>query len=394
MLSSSERFLTTHTGSLPRPDDLVDLVVRREAGEPVDPSALAARVRTAVADVAQRQVDVGIDLPSDGEFSKPGFNNYVKDRLTGFGGEQTPWRLPEMADFPDFRPFTMLRPGDSAPRSGPVRLAPTCIGPIAPKDPAAVRTDIANLRSALQRLNVAEAFMTAASPGSVALIINNAYYQTQEAYLFALADAMRDEYRAIVDAGFVLQLDCPDLGMCGHIQYANASLEEFRQAIAVHIEALNHAIQGLPANRIRVHLCWGNYLGPHTRDRPLRDIVDLVLRANVGGISYEASNPRHEHEWRVWQEVSLPPDMVLIPGVIDSHSNYVEHPQVVADRIMRVAQVVGKERVIAGSDCGFGTFAAIRNVAASIAWAKLGSLVEGARLATTQAFGRAAALTA
>jgi len=389
MLRSSDRFLTTHTGSLPRPDDLIDSIVAREAGEAGDADALAQRIREAVGEVVKRQADLGIDVPSDGEYSKPGFNNYIKDRLTGFGGEQTPWRLPEMADFPDFKPMSQ-----ASPRQGPIRLAPTCIGPIAPKDPQAVRTDIANFRAALLGLPIEEAFMTAASPGSVALIINNSYYPTQQEYLFALAEAMRDEYQAIVTAGFVLQLDCPDLGMCGHIQYADASVEEFRRAIAVHIEALNHAIAGLPADRIRVHLCWGNYLGPHTRDRPLHDIVDLVLRANVQGISYEASNPRHEHEWRVWQEVELPEDKVLIPGVIDSHSNYVEHPRVVADRILRVAHIVGKERVIAGSDCGFGTFAALRNVAASIAWAKLGSLVDGARLATADAFAARTVVTA
>jgi 5-methyltetrahydropteroyltriglutamate--homocysteine methyltransferase len=362
-------------------------MLQREAGEPVDASMLAARIRSAVAEVVQRQTHVGLDVVDDGEFSKPGFNNYVKDRLTGFGGEATPWRYPELADHPDFRPFTILPTGMDRPP--PPRRAPSCIGDIQVKDPDAVKIDIANFKAALTGVEVAEAFIPSASPGSVALIIANRHYPSQEAYLFALAEALRYEYRAIVEAGFVLQLDCPDLGMFGHIHMPDASREEFRQAIEVHVEALNHAIDDLPPERIRIHLCWGNYLGPHHRDRPLTDIVDIALRVRAQGLSYEASNPRHEHEWRVWQEVELLDDKVLIPGVVDSHSNYVEHPRVVADRILRVANVVGKERVIAGSDCGFGTFVGSRNVAPSIAWAKLASLVEGARIASTEAFSNA-----
>jgi 5-methyltetrahydropteroyltriglutamate--homocysteine methyltransferase len=380
MKRSTTRILTTHTGSLPRPPDLVELMLKKDQDEPVDEGVLDERVRTAVLDVVRRQAESGIDVISDGEFGKVGFNNYVKDRFTGFGGEQTPWRTADIADFPEFAQRQQMLAGSGGRR----RNAPTCIGPVAVKDPDAVRKDVANLKAALAAVGVEEAFIPATSPGSVALIINNQYYPSQEAYLYALADALRYEYQAIVDAGFILQLDSPDLGMCGHIQYADAGVEEFRKAMALHIEALNHALAGLPEDRLRIHLCWGNYAGPHHRDRPLSDIVAIVLKARVQGISYEAANPRHEHEWRVWEDVKLPDGKVLIPGVIDSCNTYIEHPRVVADRIVRVARIVGRENVIAATDCGFGTFVGFGALVPSIAWAKLGSLVEGARLASAE----------
>ena len=381
---SANRILTTHTGSLPRPADLAELMLQVDRDEAVDTGKLAERVRTAVGEVVRRQAETGLDVISDGEYSKVGFNNYVKDRYSGFGGEQTPWRAADVADFPDLieqQRFLAERLGSRT------RNAPTCIGPVALRDPDAVRADVANLKEALAGVGVSEAFIPATAPGSVALIIANRYYPSQEAYLYALAEALREEYRIIVEGGFLLQLDAPDLGMCGHVQYADASREAFRSAMALHIEALNHAIAGLPADRLRIHLCWGNYVGPHHRDRPLSEIIDLVLRANVQGISFEAANPRHEHEWRVWQETALPDDRILIPGVIDSCSSYIEHPQVVADRIVRLARIVGRERVIASTDCGFGTFVAFRSVVPSVAWAKLAALVEGARLASAELWG-------
>jgi 5-methyltetrahydropteroyltriglutamate--homocysteine methyltransferase len=343
-------------------------------------AVLTEQVRQAVADVVQRQSSVGIDVLSDGEMSKIGFANYVKDRLTGFEGESNPTVAQDVLDHPDLRIRMFRRNEGSASRY----FTPACTGPITLRDKEAVHQDIANLWAALQAVHPAEVFLPAASPGTIAQAMQNQYYPSQEAYLYALADAMRYEYQAIVEAGLLLQLDCPDLAMQRHTRFAQATLDDFRRQVQQNIEALNYALSGLSPERIRIHVCWGNYPGPHHRDVPLKDILDLLLTIHGTGLSIEAANPRHEHEWKVFEEVSLPEDKLLIPGVIDTCSTYVEHPEVVAQRLVRFARVVGRERVIAGTDCGFGTFVGASPLAPSVAWAKLQSLKEGARLASQE----------
>jgi 5-methyltetrahydropteroyltriglutamate--homocysteine methyltransferase len=379
---STERILTTHTGSLPRPDDLVQLMFAKEGEQGVDLARLEERIRSATVAVVQQQVVCGVDIVSDGETSKPGYSNYVKDRLTGFSGKSSVKYRPEWADFPEY--FEANR--QDAARTN--LRTPACTGPVQLKDREAVHRDIANLRAALDALGDAQptdVFMTAASPGVIAHFLENQYYGTDEAYLAALADAMRPEYEAITAAGFVLQLDCPDLAMSRHMG-ANAELttEQFRRKISLQVEALNHAVAGIPPEQLRLHLCWGNYEGPHHRDVPLRDILDVVLRARPSALSFEAANPRHGHEWTVFQDVRLPEGKVLIPGVLDSTTNYIEHPELVAQRIVRYAELVGRENVLAGSDCGFGTFAGRSLVDRRITWKKLEAMAEGARLAWRQ----------
>lgn len=378
MRQSVNRILTTHTGSLPRSPDLVELMFTREEGTPVDLDHLNKRVREAVAGVVRQQVDVGLDIINDGEMSKPSYATYVKDRLDGFGGEGTLPMAGDLADFPEFAART--RPERS---SGRVRV-PCCIGPVRVRDREAVQRDLASLKAALQGIDEKEAFVTSVSPGQISRFLRNQYYPTHEAYLYALADAMKEEYRAIVEAGFLLQVDCPDLAAGRHTQFAAESLDAFRRNAALHVEALDYALDGLPPDRLRMHICWGNYPGPHHRDVPLRDIVDIVLCAHPSGVSFEAANPRHEHEWRIFEAVKLPEDKILIPGVIDSCTNYIEHPELVAQRIARFAQQVGRERVIAGVDCGFGTWVGSTIVDPMIAWAKLRALVEGAALASAE----------
>jgi 5-methyltetrahydropteroyltriglutamate--homocysteine methyltransferase len=378
MTTSTDRILTTHTGSLPRPERLVQLMFAKEEGRPVDPDRLAEQVRDAVANVVRRQREVGVDVPSDGEQSKPGYATYVKDRLTGFEGDSQEFRYQDVADFPELNRRVFSDPGRAR------RRMPACVAPITRRDAGAVQRDIDNLRAAVAGARPPDVFMTAASPGVVALFFRNRYYPSREAYLGAIAEAMRPEYRAIVEAGFVLQVDCPDLAMGRHIQFADASLDEFRRQAALNVEALNHGLAGLPPERIRLHLCWGNYEGPHHYDVALKDIVDLALRAHVGAVSYEAANPRHAHEWQVWRDVELAEGKALIPGVIESCTNYIEHPELVAERIVNVARLVGRERVLAGTDCGFGTWVGMARVDPEVAWAKLGSLAEGARLASAR----------
>ncbi|MBV8084946.1 MAG: cobalamin-independent methionine synthase II family protein [Chloroflexi bacterium] len=377
MQRSEQRILTTHTGSLPRPPDLVQLMLAHERGDPIDQGALKERIASATTEIIAKQLEAGVDVVNDGEASKPSYSTYVKDRLNGFGGpSQAP---PGSAAEPNFPDFVRTRQAE--------RLAiayPTCNGPISLKDGSAVQRDIANLRAALAGKHVAEAFMSAASPGQIARFQVNTYYPSDEAYIFALAEAMRPEYRAIVEADLVLQLDCPDLASGRTSAYSHLSVEEWLKIAVMHVEALNTAIAGLPADRIRLHLCWGNYEGPHTRDVPIRDILSTVFRANVGGLSFEAANPRHEHEWRVWEDVKLPDGWVLIPGVLDSCTNYVEHPDLVAQRIVRFAGAVGRENVIAGTDCGFSTSVGSSRVAPSVAWAKLAAMAEGARMASRE----------
>jgi 5-methyltetrahydropteroyltriglutamate--homocysteine methyltransferase len=378
MKRSTERFLTTHTGSLPRPDDLVRTMFAKEEGVPVDPAALAARIRVAVADVVRKQVAAGLTVINDGEVSKPSYATYVKDRLQGFGGTSQPLQYRDLVDFPEFGKRVFGDPGRAR------RKTPACNGPIAVGDDRAAQADVDNLKAALATVNVDDVFMSAASPGVISLFFRNDHYPSHEAYLFAIAEAMKHEYETVARAGLVLQIDCPDLGMGRHIQFAHLGLEEFRKMTRLHVEALDHALANVPPEKTRIHLCWGNYEGPHHYDVALADILDTVLAARPRGISFEAANPRHAHEWKVFERVKLPEGKVLIPGVIDSTTNFIEHPELVAERIGRYARLVGRENVIAGTDCGFGTWVGQAAVDPDIVWAKLASLADGARLASRE----------
>src|SRR5262252_5866740 len=378
MKRSTERFLITHTGSLPRPADLIRMMFAKEEGVPVDPAALAAQISEAVADVVAKQAEAGIDLVNDGEMSKPSYATYVKDRLTGFGGSGNTFVYQDLAEFPNLAKRVFGDPGRSR------RRTPACTGPIGIGDPAAPLADIDNLRAALTGVDAAGAFLSAASPGVISLFLRNNYYASQEAYLFAIADAMRGEYEAIAAAGVTLQIDCPDLAMGRHIQYADLSVEEFRKRARLHVEALNHALAAIPPERLRMHLCWGNYEGPHHCDVPLAEIIDIALAARPATISFEAANPRHAREWALFEQVKLPEGKIIIPGVIESKSNFIEHPGLIAQRIARYANLVGRDNVIAGSDCGFGTWVGQAAVDPDVVWAKLAAMAEGARLATKQ----------
>src|SRR5712692_7045256 len=376
MKRSSERILTTHTGSLPRATDLTTMLEALDAGNVPDAAAFEARVRRAVADVVRQQVETGVDVVNDGEQGKVGYSTYVRHRLTGFGGESA---VPARADWADF-PEAAAR---SERRSTISR--PACNGAIEWKDRTAGQKDLANLRAATDAAPPTEAFMTAASPGVIAHFLPNRHYPSREAYLARLVDVMKEEYDAIYRAGFILQVDCPDLAMGRHLAFPDLPTAEFLKIAAANVEALNHALRDIPADRLRLHLCWGNYEGPHHRDIPLREVLGVALKARPQALSFEGANPRHEHEWIVFREVRLPDDKLIIPGVLDSTTNFIEHPELVAQRLVRYAEVVGRERVIAGTDCGFATFArSVSNVEPEIAWAKLRSMVEGARLASAR----------
>lgn len=359
MKTSTDRILTTHTGSLPRPVSLTDRA---------DPRAMKA----AVEQIVRRQRNAGLDIINDGEVSKPSYATYVIERLSGFDGEPVPvrWRGRAAEDFPEF--FERKRAQRAA-----VVATPPCTGPVAYRDLAQVEADIANLKACA---GDAEIFMTAASPGIIAMYMPNQYYSSTEEYLFTIADAMKEEYDAICRADIVLQLDCPDIPGVG--DDPDLSVEEFRRLVSVRLEALNHATRDIPPDRLRLHLCWGNAEGPHHTDIPLADFVDLVLGARPTAVSFEGANPRHEHEWTVFKDLKLPEGKVIIPGVLDSTTNFIEHPELVAQRLVRYADLVGKTNVIAGSDCGFATFAGISDVDPQIAWAKLAAMTEGARLAS------------
>jgi 5-methyltetrahydropteroyltriglutamate--homocysteine methyltransferase len=378
MKQSVERFLTTHTGSLPRPDDLIRMMFAREEGVPVDRAALGARVRSAVAEVVRKQADAGIAVVNDGELSKPSYATYIKDRLNGFGGASQSLQYRDLVDFPEMAKRVFGDPGRSR------RKTPACTGPISVRDAGAAQADVDNLKAALGAIEAEDVFMSAASPGVISLFFRDDHYGSHEAYLFAIADAMRLEYETVARAGFILQLDCPDLAMGRHIQFAGLSLEEFRKMGRLHIAALDRAVANIPPEQLRLHLCWGNYEGPHHYDVPLADLLDLVLAARPQGISFEAANPRHAHEWKVFERVKLPTGKVIIPGVLDSTTNFIEHPELVAERIGRYARLVGRENVIAGTDCGFGTWVGQAAVDPDIVWAKLASLAEGARLASRE----------
>jgi 5-methyltetrahydropteroyltriglutamate--homocysteine methyltransferase len=375
MKRSTERILTTHTGSLPRPDDLVDLLYAQENGEPVDLERLSARVRRAVAESVDQQVEAGIDIINDGEMSKVAYSTYVNTRLTGFESHVHVPRRPR----PDAAAFPRYAEWNAQQQQGAARINRfACTGPVRYIGQKQLQTDIENLKAALAGLPDPEAFMTAASPGVISLFQPNQYYANNAAYIEALAEAMRTEYEAIHRAGFILQLDCPDLtGLSGSTRPGEVSSD-----LGIRIEALNHAVANIPAERMRLHLCWGNYEGPHHLDVPLNDIIGEVFKARPMGLAFEGANPRHEHEWAIFSEVRLPPDKVIIPGVLDTTTNYIEHPELVAQRLVRYAEQVGRENVIAGADCGFGTFAGTPMVHPDIVFAKLRSMVEGASLAS------------
>jgi len=378
MIRSTERFLTTHTGSLPRPDDLIRMMYAKEEGVPVDPAALGVRVRSAVAEIVKKQADAGIDLVNDGELSKPSYATYVKDRLGGFGGTGNTFVYQDLDDFPKLRQKVFGDPGRSR------RKTPACNAPISVRDPQAAIADVDNLKTAMGAVRATGGFMSAASPGVVAVFFRNDHYPSEEAYLYAIADAMRQEYEAVAGAGLVLQIDCPDLAMGKHIKYHDADLKTFRKAAALNIEAMNHAVANIPAEQLRMHVCWGNYEGPHHYDVPLADVIDLVFKAKPSAISFEAANPRHAHEWTLFETVKLPDGKVLIPGVIESKANFIEHPELIAQRIGRYAKLVGRENVMAGSDCGYGTWVGQAAVDPDVVWAKMAALAEGARIASKQ----------
>jgi 5-methyltetrahydropteroyltriglutamate--homocysteine methyltransferase len=383
MKTSTSRILTTHTGSLPRTQKVVDLLLAEQLQRGAHRAELHAAVREAIAHVAKKQVECGIDIVNDGEQGRTDYTVHVLDRLTGYEGESSPPMGTGDEEFPELA--AQLKQFAS-----PFQHRPTCSGDVGWKDWAAAQADIDMSKEAMKGVKAEDIFMTSPSPGQIARYLKNKHYKTEEAYVFALADVMKREYKAIVDAGFILQLDCPDLAMLRHMVYLDLPLAEFRKIIAVNVAALNHAVADIPADRIRMHVCWGSTMAPRHTDVPLKDIIDIVLSAKPMAVSFPAANARHEHEWKIWREVKLPAGKVIIPGVIDSTVNTVEHPEVVADRILNFAGVLGRENVIAGVDCGFGTFAGRVQVDTKIVWMKLASLAEGAARASAQLWAKAA----
>jgi 5-methyltetrahydropteroyltriglutamate--homocysteine methyltransferase len=379
---SSDRIRCTHTGSLPRPDDLVQIMWAVADGIPVDATALEVRVEEAVTNVVKRQVAAGVSVVNDGEMSKPSYATYVKDRLTGFEGESVQsYSFDDLNDFPRSVELVQSNPGRRK------RSAPACIAPISVKDPDAAGRDMEHLVAAAKVADASATFSSAASPGVVSIFFNNEYYASHEEYLFAIAEAMRPEYEAIVASGATLQLDCPDLAMGRHMTYSDLDLEAFRRTIAVNLEALNHAVRNIPAEKVRMHLCWGNYPGPHHRDVPLADIIDLVWTAKPQTVLFEGANPRHAHEWAVLAELGVPEDKVICPGVIEPQSNYIEHPDLVAQRLEAWARVVGPDRLMAGVDCGFSIHVGMQGIDPDVAWAKLESLAQGCEIASRKLTG-------
>ncbi|MEL7187490.1 MAG: cobalamin-independent methionine synthase II family protein [Pseudomonadota bacterium] len=379
MQTKSDRIHTTHVGSLPRSAAVTDVVFAQEKGE--SPANAADVIRDAVDAVVAKQVATGVDLVSDGEMSKISYATYIKDRITGFDGDSERSPPSDLEEFPGF----LKRQASSG--GTPTYRRPCCVGDIKVKDMGPVQEDIDNLLTAVANHKPAGSFMNAASPGVIALFQPNQHYPSHEAYLEALADAMAHEYRAIVEAGIVLQLDSPDLGLGRHMLFKGKSDEEYQAQANLHVDALNHALEGIPKEMVRLHVCWGNYEGPHHHDAPMEMVLPIALRANVGALLFESSNPRHAHEWQTFADADLPDDLVLVPGVIDSTTNFVEHPKLVAERICRFADIVGRERVVAGSDCGFSTFAGFGAVDEDIVYAKLGSMAEGAQLASDKLWG-------
>ncbi len=385
MKTSTERILTTHVGSLPRPQDVVDLLFAQDRGEPVDQALFDSTMKRGVADAIQKQQESGVDIVSDGETSKISYATYIRHRLTGFEGDSSRPTPQDLDDFPEYRD-RLVAAGHSATYKRPV-----CKGPIKVKDLSALQKDIDNMKAALATAKVTEGFMNAVSPGTIAVFQPNEYYPSHEAYLGALADAMQAEYEMIVNSGLLLQLDCPDLAMGRHTRFKKLSDQEFLRNAEMQVEALNHALANVPADRVRLHVCWGNYEGSHVHDMDCHKIFPIAVKVKPMALLVEGSNPRHEHEYQAWKDIKLPDDKVLVPGVIASSSNYVEHPEVVAMRLMNYANVVGRERVIAGTDCGFGTFAGFGAVYPAFCWMKMKSLAEGAAIASKKLWGKTAA---
>ncbi len=376
MKLSRERILTTHVGSLPRSHAVTEGVFAQENGELKDPLAFKVTISRAVDEVVKRQVQTGVDIVSDGEMSKISYATYIKDRISGFDGD-SPRRAPEdLEDFPGFL--------ERQSKSGgtPDYKRPSCVDEIKVKDMEPLQHDLDNFSAATKAHSAMEGFMNAASPGVIALFQPNKYYPDHETYLVALADAMQAEYEAIVNAGFLLQLDSPDLGLGRHMMFKDKTDEEYIKLANLHVEVLNHALRNVPADRVRLHVCWGNYEGPHHCDVSMSLVLPVALRAKPQALLFESANPRHAHEWQVFRDARLPDDKILVPGVIDSTTNFIEHPELVAERICKFADIVGRERVLAGTDCGFSTFAGFGAVDEDIVYAKLASLVEGARLAS------------
>jgi 5-methyltetrahydropteroyltriglutamate--homocysteine methyltransferase len=375
-MATHGRILTTHVGSLPRPQDLMELMWAREDGIPVDKTAMDARVRAAVDEAVARQVKAGVDVVNDGEWGKPSYATYIKDRLNGFGGTGNVYVFQDVEAFPSTKARVLADPGRKH------RRAPACNAPISVLDMEAPKQDAQRLKESIQKHKAAGAFLTAASPGVTAFFFRNDYYTTDEEYVFAIADAMRHEYEAIVNAGVMLQVDCPDLAMGRHTQFRDLDLAGFRKAMELNIEALNRALVNIPADKVRMHLCWGNYPGPHHFDVPFQDVVDLIWTAKPHAIQFEAANPRHAHEWALFESVKVPDGKVLIPGMIEPQSNYIEHPELVAQRILRYANLVGRDRVMAGVDCGFSIHVGSGGADPDVVWAKLESLAKGADIAS------------
>jgi len=378
---STDRILTTHAGSLPRPRDLAAALLGSDGSQP-ESEHVRDRVRAAVREAVERQVAAGIDVISDGEMGKPGFAHYVKDRLTGFQGQAAarPFAPRDLRDFPEVAQRLFVSDGQELPRPP----MPVNDGPISYIGWDLLVADLDTLSAEIENQSVAEAFLPAVSPGCVAMLMGTTHYRSRRDFLYALADALREEYQAIVSRGFLLQIDCPDLALGRHVEYPDAPMAEFRVAIEHNVEALNYALEGIDPERVRIHVCWGNYPGPPHHDVPLADILEILYQVKASGLSIEGANPRHEYEWAVFEQVPLPAGKVLIPGVIDTCTNYIEHPETVAQRIERYASVVGRERVIASTDCGFATMAGRSAVVPDVAYAKLASLAEGARLASSR----------
>jgi 5-methyltetrahydropteroyltriglutamate--homocysteine methyltransferase len=371
------RILTTHTGSLPRPDDLIQMMWAKGDGIPVDAAALSDRVASAVQQVVDRQAEAGVSVVNDGEMSKPSYATYVKDRLHGFGGESVQdYFFADLVDYPRSAEMVSANPGRRK------RAAPACNGPVSVKDREAITQDMANLNKAVAGSTVDGTFSSAASPGVVSLFFANEFYATDEEYLFAIAEAMRYEYESIAAGGAAVQVDSPDLAMGRHSAYADMDLTQFRRRVALNIEALNHAVRDIPADRLRMHVCWGNYPGPHHRDVDLADIIDLIWTAKPRTVLFEAANPRHAHEWTLFEDTEVPDDKILCPGVIEPQSNYIEHPELVAQRIERYARLVGRDRLMAGVDCGFSVHVGTQGIDPDVTWAKLRALADGAAIAS------------
>jgi 5-methyltetrahydropteroyltriglutamate--homocysteine methyltransferase len=388
MKRSTDRILTTHVGSLPRPDDMMGPMLDRLDGKPVDEAAFTARVSKAVRDIVKQQADLGLDVVNDGEMGKISFITYASERLAGIekqeGERPSPFsKTRETASFPEYYESTIAQQVSSRRR----RQRVVAKGPISYKGQAAQKTEIDNLMSALAGVNAVEAFMPAIAPSNVEATTPNEHYPNAEAYVYAIADAMHVEYKAIVDAGLLLQIDDPFL-VTYYITRPDLSVAECRKWAELRVEALNHALRGIPPEKIRFHTCYSINMGPRIHDMELKDIIDIILKVKAGAFSFEAGNPRHEHEWKVWKNAKLRDDQILIPGVITQSTVLVEHPELVADRLVKFAEVVGRERVIAGADCGFASFAGSNEVHPSIVWAKFKSLVDGARIATKQLWGR------